>query len=69
MMSFNDKLIITNAVKLLITINRIQNKSFCLHMCVLCWYIYYVYKHTHTHNMFWKYLHVYIYIHIYIIYK
>ncbi len=36
MMSFNDKLIITNAVKLLIMINRIQNKSFVCIICVYC---------------------------------
>ncbi len=32
-----------SAVKRLITINRIQNKSFCLHICVYTLYIYYVY--------------------------
>ncbi len=55
-------------------INRIQNKSFCLHniqqyVCVL--YIYYLYINTHTYNIFeniYMDLHVYIYI-IYIIYK
>ncbi len=39
----------TSAVKLLIVINRIQNKSFCLHnICVCTVYIYYVYTNTHT---------------------
>ncbi len=38
-----------SAVKLLITINHIQNKSFCLHnTCVRTVYIYYVYINTHT---------------------
>ncbi len=33
------------------TINRIQNKSFCLHNIYLCnVYIYYVYKNTHTYR-------------------
>ncbi len=49
-------------------INRIQNKSFCLHniMCVCTVYIY-VYINTHTYNIYLEnmyiYLHVYIYIH------
>ncbi len=60
--------ILNSAVKQLITINCIQNKSFRLHN--ICVYIYYVYKYTHIQHIFWKYLHVYIYIHIiYIIYK
>ncbi len=34
-------------VKLLIAINRIQNKSFCLHnICMCAVYIYYVYIHN-----------------------
>ncbi len=38
-----------SAVKLLIMINHIQNKSFCLHnTCVRTVYIYYVYINTHT---------------------
>ncbi len=42
-------------------INRIQNKSFCLHnICVLCIFIL-IYRNTQEH-LFWKYLHVYIYI-------
>ncbi len=58
------------AVKWLIAINRIQNKSFCSHnMCVYSVYLL-VYINTHMQYIFWKYLHVYIYIHIiYIIYK
>ncbi len=54
-------------------INRIQNKSFCLHnvcVCVYCVCLLCIYKCTHIQYIFWKYLHVYIYIHrIYIIYK
>ncbi len=55
-------------------LNRIQNKSFCLHnicLCVLCVFIMRpIYKYTHIQYIFRKYLHVYIYIHIiYIIYK
>ncbi len=39
-----------SAVKQLIAINRIQNKSFCLHnICVCTVYIYYVYKYTHMY--------------------
>ncbi len=38
-----------SAVKRLIVINRIQNKSFCLHnICVCTVYIYYVYINTNT---------------------
>ncbi len=67
------KLKYISAVKKLIVINRIHNKSFCWHnICVCVVYIYYVYINTHTYiqHIFWKYLHVYVYIHIiYIIYK
>ncbi len=54
-----------SAVKRLITINRIQNKSFSLHNMSV---------NTHTYSIYFEniymYLHVYIYIHIiYIIYK
>ncbi len=39
----------SSAVKWLITMNRIQNKSFCLHNISVCTvYIYYVYINTHT---------------------
>ncbi len=56
-------LIKNSAVKRLITINHIQNKSFCLHNIK-----------AHTYSIYFEniymYLHVYIYIHIiYIIYK
>ncbi len=37
------------AVKLLITINRIQNKAFVYIICVV--YIYYVYINIHTYNI------------------
>ncbi len=41
--------IIISAAKRLITINRIQTKSFCLHnICMCAVYIYYVYINTHT---------------------
>ncbi len=37
-----------SAIKWLIAINRIQNKSFCLHnVCTV--FIYYVYINTHIH--------------------
>jgi len=50
------------AVKRLIMINRIQNKSLCLHnICVRSVYNYFVYMCTCMY-MFKKYLHVYIYI-------
>ncbi len=40
---------VISAVKQLIAINHIQNKSFCLHnICVCAVYIYYVYMNTHT---------------------
>ncbi len=38
-------LVLFSAVKRLIVINRIQNKSFCLHniyVCVLCLFIMYI---------------------------
>ncbi len=42
-----------SAVKRLIMINRIQNKSFCLHnKCVCTVHIYYVYKDTHIQHIF-----------------
>ncbi len=45
--------IFTSAVKRLITINHIQNKSFCLHNIWVCTvYIYYVYINTKT----WMYI-------------
>ncbi len=55
------KYIKNSAVKLLITINHIQNKCFCLHnTCVCTVYIYYAHTHIYIYT-------VYIYIHIYII--
>ncbi len=61
--------VIFSAVKQLIAINRIQNKSFCLHNIYACSvYIYYVYINTHTYSIYFEniymYLHVCIYIHI-----
>ncbi len=39
-----------SAVKRLITINRIQNKSFCLHnICVYGVYLLYLYKYKHMY--------------------
>ncbi len=60
---FND--FFYSAVKWLIAINRIQNKSFCLHsICVCTVYIYYVYINTHTHTCMYIFkknmLHLYI---------
>ncbi len=52
--------ILNSAVKRLIAINRIQNKSFCLHnICVCSVYIYYVYKNTHTHTVYFEYIYMY----------
>ncbi len=60
---------LVSAVKWLITINRIQNKSFCLHnICVCAEYIYYVYVNTHTYSIYFENVYIYINI-IYIIYK
>ncbi len=57
-----------SAVKQLITINHIQNKSFCLHYIYMCTvYIYYVYINTHRYSMnFENNLSVYIYIFIFL---
>ncbi len=47
--------IYTSAVKRLIAINLIQNKSFCLHnTCVYTVYIYYVYINTHINMYIFK---------------
>ncbi len=64
-----EKYIYISAVKWLIAITRIQNKSLCLHnICVSTVYIYFVYIKTHRYNIYienvYMYLHVYIYIHI-----
>ncbi len=40
-----------SAFKRLIAINRIQNKSCCLHNICLCTVYYYVYKSTHACNI------------------
>ncbi len=41
---------LSSAVKRLIVINRIQNKSFCLHnMSVYCAYLLCIYKYKHMH--------------------
>ncbi len=64
-----------SAVKWLITINHIQNKSFFWHnICMCTVYIYYVYINIHTYSIYFEniymYIHLYIYILIfYIIYK
>ncbi len=56
----------TSAVKLLIMINRIQNKSFCLHnMCVYCVY-YYAYTNTPTACIYFENIYMYSLIYIYI---
>ncbi len=68
-------LLICSAVKWLIVINRIQNKSFCLHYICMCTvYIYYVYINTHTYSIYFEniYMFIHLYIHIlifYMIYK
>ncbi len=52
----------TSDVKWLIAINRIQNKSFCLHsICMCAVYIYYVYINTHTYGIYFE--NIYMYIH------
>ncbi len=38
-----------SAVKRLITINRIQNKSFVYKICVYCVYLLCIYKYKHKH--------------------
>ncbi len=46
---FTFSIINFNAVKRLIAINHIQNKSFCLHnICVCCVYLLCIYKYTHA---------------------
>ncbi len=70
-------LIIYSAVKLLIAINHIQKKSFCLHMFVYCVYLLFIYKYTHIQYIcmytcmcicICMCMCIYIYIYIYIIY-
>ncbi len=56
-----------SAVKRLIMINCIQNKSFCLHnICMCTVYIYYVYINTHTNTYSIYFDNIYMHIHIYI---
>ncbi len=46
-----------SAVKRLIAITRIQNKSFCLHdMCLYCVYVLCIYKYTHMHEYISEYM-------------
>ncbi len=45
-------------MKQLITINRIQNKSFSLHN--LCVYIYYVNLNTHSYSIYLENIYMYI---------
>ncbi len=46
-----NKILDTSTVKRLIAINRIQNKSFCLHnICVYFVYLLRIYKRTHMHE-------------------
>ncbi len=59
-----------SAVKWLIVINRIQNKSFCLHnICVCTVFIYYVYINTYTRSIYFENMFMYLHVYIYIIYK
>ncbi len=66
------KYVLCSAVKRLIVINRIQNKSFCLHkICVYCAYLLWIYKYKHMHvfkkNMLCLYIYIikYKYINVY----
>ncbi len=44
---------ISSAVKRLIAINHIQNKTFCLHnICMCTVFIYYVFINTHKHTVY-----------------
>ncbi len=70
-----------SAVKRLIVINHIQNKSFCLLNIYVCtvyifimnewmnergiYIMHKVYKYTHIQYIFWKYLHVFTCIYLY----
>ncbi len=57
-----------SAVRRLIVINHIQNKSFCLNnICVCSVYIYYVYINIHTYSIYFENIYVFTclyYIHI-----
>ncbi len=57
---FNQRCIKVSAVKWLIVINRIQNKSFCLqNMCVYCVYLLWIYKCTQMHVYIKKFTFIY----------
>ncbi len=48
-----------SAVRRLIVINHIQNKSFCLNnICVCSVYIYYVYINIHTYSIYFENIYV-----------
>ncbi len=50
----NYSYVIIGVVKWLITINRIQNKSFCLHVCTVNIYYVYIYGcFNYPANNFW----------------
>ncbi len=55
-----------NAVKLIIVINRIQNKLFTKCMCTI--YIYYVYINTHIYSIYLENIYMYIHFYSYILY-
>ncbi len=62
---------ISSVVKRLIAINRIQNKSFCLHnmcMCNVIIYYVYIYKYTHIQCIYFENIYMYIYLYYYILY-
>ncbi len=62
----NRKSVIISAVKRLITINRIQNKSVCLHYICMC--TVYNYLKTHILYILKIFLFIHLYIHILILY-
>ncbi len=62
-------LFLFSAVKQLIAINCIQNKSFCLHnICVCAVYSYYVSINTHSYSIYLENIYMYLYVYIYIIF-
>ncbi len=57
--------ILISAVKILIAINHIQNKTFCLHNMFVCTvYIYYVNINAHAYNIYLQNIYRYIHLHI-----
>ncbi len=59
--------VLTSAVKPLIVINCIPNKSFCLHnICICIVHIYYVYINIHTYSIYILNIFTCIYINIFI---